>query len=345
MVVSLIQKGDRGLFIDAGGKLFFPDRSWKDVREGFAKDVKIVKDKGTYAFVTGTMLDVADIQLTSVNFDDGGCVYWSGETLGQKYLIEYNPRLYTDKYRVFVRVNNEDGVSTERVSMPPKNRKILEYLTERASVINVNEILIAQSQVLNFEDDALYANEMFKLLRKVRKDISCIGGRANVTIRVYNSSLVLVRTESSFSSYHHTVVYTYAGELGSGEFKSVNASVDADAMWEKADPLDMAELEDMALSYGVALGCNSTHTSFDERLSCKTFECKGNGVTVYAFNLNGYDLSWLSTEEAKPYIDLVDESFERLDVLKKRLGKLGVGADALSELNAAPWVFPFRVEV
>lgn len=67
MEVFFIQKGERGLVIDGGGKLLFPDRSWKGAREGFATDVKITKDKDTYAFVSGRMLDIADIDIYDID--------------------------------------------------------------------------------------------------------------------------------------------------------------------------------------------------------------------------------------------------------------------------------------
>ena len=63
---------------------------------------------------------------------------------------------------------------------------------------------------------------------------------------------------------------------------------------------------------------------------------------MYAFNMVGYDSSWFDTDEAQPYIDLVEDSFERLAYLKKRLAKTGVGLDKLSSLNVRRWLVTFE---
>lgn len=54
---QFISQGKRGLYFrDALGKIYFPDHSFKDACVGCVTDVKITKDKDTYAFFTGTMV-------------------------------------------------------------------------------------------------------------------------------------------------------------------------------------------------------------------------------------------------------------------------------------------------
>ena len=55
----LIQ-GYRGLYYSDGNKIYFPDRSWKDCKQGVYSDMHITVDKGTYAFVTGNPVNAID---------------------------------------------------------------------------------------------------------------------------------------------------------------------------------------------------------------------------------------------------------------------------------------------
>lgn len=98
----------------------------------------------------------------------------------------------------------------------------------------------------------------------------------------------------------------------------------------------------MAYDYRVSLNSSMLDRAFDSRLTSHVFECNGNGVVVYAFNLDGYDLDWLETEDAAPYVGLVDESLDRLSYLSKRLAKIGVGIDNLGKMNVKSWLFPFK---
>lgn len=343
MEVFFIQKGERGLVIDGGGKLLFPDRSWKGAREGFATDVKITKDKDTYAFVSGRMLDIADIGIYDIDICDDCASYWQGEVNGSKYILEYSANLRANNYRIFVRVQNEDGYSTERVSLPNKGYKTKNYLLEHAKPVDVDELLFSHAKELSFESDKQYANEMFKFLRRLYKD-SIVTGREplELEIRVYESSLLLVKFSDKYYHYDKHQIYSYVGELGKGEFKRVRIYCDTDQIWEKSGTLDLEELEGMAYDYGVSLNSSMLDRAFDSRLTCHVFECNGNGVVVYAFNLDGYDLDWLETEDAAPYVGLVDESLDRLSYLSKRLAKIGVGIDNLGKMNVKSWLFPFK---
>lgn len=343
--VRLIQQGDRGLFIANGNKLLFPDRSWKDAKVGFAADIEITNDKGTYAFVRGRMLETLPIELKNLPENSGEAIhYFKGAVGGHEFILEYlnGGTGIASGFRVDVRVKDGDCVSLERVLLVGRRNSAISYLSEKSKPISMMEVLTEGSQVLNFADDEEYAFEMFKFLQALY-DRSGYGGTVNCNLRVYNSSLIVVRYNFTHVSPSYEV-YRYIGEIGSGGFELFKGMFDAEieSLWNKSEPLDMTELADLAEDYRVCV----THqrlgdTAFDERLSCKEFEALANGVAVYAFNMNGYDRSWFSTPEAQPYIALVDESFERLNHLKKSLGKTGVGVDVVSKLNLRRWLMPF----
>lgn len=346
MEVRLIQKGERGLFIANGNKLLFPDKSWKDAREGFARDVEIVYDKGTYAFVRGKMLDTLPIDVSDVNIPlENSPHYRKGAVGGQEYLIEWCMNVKIDwGYRVFVRSDNPEGPSIETVRLVGKFSDVIEYLNNHADSIDMTDALGSYAQVLNFPDDESYAFTMFSLLQAVYED-NHVGSKIRVQLRVYNSGLVLLKHTYEWSSDAYEA-YEYVGELGKGSWHKMPnfPHACAEKLWAKADDIDMKELSDMAMYYKVCMSITRFgNKSFDERLVSNTFECMGNGVVVYAFNMKGYNKDWFDSDEAQPYINLVEESFERLAFLKKQLAKRGLGADKLSALNARGWLMPFTL--
>lgn len=345
MEVRLIQKGDRGLFISNGSKLLFPDRSWKDAKEGFAYDVEITLDKGTYAFVRGKMLQTTPIGVEDLMDSESiGSQYRSGTINGQDFLIEWRSGSSEfHGYRVFLRTEKDGNVSLERLIMVGKRDTSINFLAEYSKPIDMTEVLTKSSQVLNFDGDEEYAFEMFKLLNAIYERDS-FAGKVKVKIRVYNSSLAIVRHSYTYSRDTYEV-YRYIGEIGSGKFEMVPSlfSGVAEKLWEMGDDLDLRELTDFAMEYKVSVAYNRVNDrTFDERLNGRVFECSGSGIVVYAFNMQGYDKSWFETEEAQPYIALVEESFARLAYLKSRLAKTGVGIDKLSSLNVRGWLMPFE---
>lgn len=342
MEVRLIQKGDRGLFISNGNKLLFPDRSWKDAREGFAKDIEITLDKGTYAFVRGKMMDTLPITLDDI-FVQAGSYYRAGNFGGTDYIIEWTSGVRQDDgFRVHVKSQNDDSTSIERVRFVGKRLPELGMLQENATPVDITDALAARCQVLNFESDEQYAFEMFKLFQAVYQR-SEVGGRVKATMRVYNSSLVLVCHHFEFSGDSYEI-YKYDGELGFGDWVRMEnfPSRSCEKLWAKSDDLDLHEISDLAMDYKVCLGKKRYgDNSFDERLYSRVFECMGNGVVVYAFNMKGYGPEWFDTDEAQPYINLVEESFARLESLKHQLSKKGIGIDKLGSLSVRSWIMPF----
>lgn len=344
MEVRLIQRGDRGLFISNGNKLLFPDKSWKDAREGFARDVEITYDKGTYAFVRGKMMDTLPISVADVNIPTEKSPYYrSGKVGDQEFLVEWCSMVKADQgYRIFVRSDNSDGPSLETVKIVGRVSDTINYLNNLAAAVDITEVLARSAKELNFEDDEQYAFEMFKLLQYIYED-SAVMGRCRVELKVYNSALVLMRHIYEWTSDSYEA-FRYVGELGTGRWEKIPnfPHSSAEKLYAKADLIDMVELSDLAMDYKVCCARSRYgDKSFDARLSSKVFECMGSGVVVYAFNMKGYDRSWFDTEEAQPYIALVEESFERLAFLKKQLAKRGLGVDKLSGLNARSWVMPF----
>lgn len=342
MEVRLIQRGERGLFISNGNKLLFPDRSWKDAREGFARDIEVVLDKGTYAFVRGKMLETPQIELSDIQLNFG-VHYRVGEYAGTKFIIEWQSNINRDSgYRIFIKSQNEDGTSIETVKITGKRLPEVTFLSDFASSADVTETLVTSCSVLNFESDEQFAFEMFKLFQAIFER-SEVAGKVKATIRVYNSSLVLIRHHFQYTSDSYEV-YHYVGELGSGRWERMEGfpQSGAEKLYNKCEDFDMREVSDLAMDYKVCLARRRySDNSFDDRLVSRVFECMGNGVVVYAFNMKGYGPEWFETEEAQPYIALVEESFARLDSLKRQLSKRGIGVDKLVGLNVRSWIMPF----
>lgn len=57
-----IFRNEKGLYVKDKGRLYFTDRSFKDATEGFAY-VKILKEKESYGFITGSMVSKGDVDL------------------------------------------------------------------------------------------------------------------------------------------------------------------------------------------------------------------------------------------------------------------------------------------
>lgn len=89
---GILVKGDRGLYISDGKKLYFPERSFKEAREGFIKDVVVVKDMGTYAFIKGEMVegyettDEALKRLVKLLYQEG-VAFFTGNLKGVDYVL------------------------------------------------------------------------------------------------------------------------------------------------------------------------------------------------------------------------------------------------------------------
>lgn len=338
MNVRMIQRGDRGLFIANGNKLLFPDRSWKDAREGFAYDVEIVLDKGTYAFVRGKMLETLPIELDNLMGPiDTANRYRKGVLNGQEFILEWSPSMLQCGYRLFVRSTIP---SMECVQLPRRAVPVVDYLHTFSEPIDTITSLIENAPVLNFESDEQYFMEMVKFLRTVWSSSSGVRGGFEGIPHVYNSSIIIMKHEYRYSRDTY-VLYRYEGELGKGGFKSIDGVSTACMieLWENGEPLDLTEISEMALDYRVVVPFNRfSNRTFDTRLSSHEFKCMNSGVVVYAFNMSGYDFSWFETEEAQPYIALVEESFQRLESLKFKLAKRGLGIDKLSDLNVRNWL-------
>lgn len=92
---KVLLRGSRGLFLSDGNKIYFPDRSFSDADEGFVKNIKVVKDKGTYAFITGEMVrDVAmsDDEIHGIVKEWGGVNdlgFYQGRVLGTDVVMKY----------------------------------------------------------------------------------------------------------------------------------------------------------------------------------------------------------------------------------------------------------------
>lgn len=343
MEVRLIQRGDRGLFISNGNKLLFPDKSWTAAGVGFAKNIEIVKDKGTYAFVRGEMLETLPIGVDDmITKSTGFCQYRLGKVEGQPFIAEHWSGV--GGYRAFVKVEYEEGkTSIEEVKLVGRTHGAWNFLFECSKDVDMTEQIMKFCQVLNFQDDYEYFFTMVKLLQLLY-DKHGFAGRTKLHLRVYNSSLVCVEHGYTISMPDYAV-YRYVGEIGQGKWEKLeNLPYGEDKkLYQKAEDIDMQELSDMAMEYGVCIQYDKIgDRTFDERLSCKVFEGLGSGVVVYAFNMRGYGPEWFETEEAKPYMDLVDESFERLEYLKRRLAKTGAGVEKLTGFNLRGWLMPFE---
>lgn len=348
MEIRLIQKGDRGLLI-SNKKLLFPDRSWKDARVGFAYNLEVVLDKETYAFVKGTMLKTEPICGDDLMSVDGTWYRFGVLDDDSQFILEYDARCASkvnNGYRLFVKVKWDSCTSIETVTIPYRGREVIEYLVERSTELKKSELVRSRCNELNFEDDYTYAFEMFKLLRKIFSDGKTYGSMTNLEIRVFESRLTLVKHHYSYVG-DMIDIYGYVGEVGTGHFEELQGfgRVEINKLWEQSSELDLNEISDFAMEYKVCVGTGRLDRCFDDRLSCVTFSALESGITVYAFNMNGYGAEWFETEEAKPYIDLVYESFERLEYFKKQVCKKAgsKSLELISKMNVRKWLVPIEI--
>lgn len=98
---AFILRNERGLFISDGEKIYFPDRSFKDAEVGLVRNLKVTKDKGTYAFVTGEMV-------RGVKFSDGEKENIIKEKCGKRVSFFETTYLDTD---VLI-VADDEGISS-----------------------------------------------------------------------------------------------------------------------------------------------------------------------------------------------------------------------------------------
>lgn len=337
MKLSLVQRGDRGLFIEDGRRLLFPDRSWKDVKEGFACDVEVVNDKGTYAFVRGRMIETCPAK-----WIPQGCTY-QGVINGQEFFLKDGSN---GPCMAYVIVQGVDGVYTERFSPETKTMSWVRFLFRYAEQIDLVKDMIESAQPLNFEDDATYAFEMMKLLSEVSSDFRSYYNCPSIELRVYNSSIVTIKIKlSKYSDDRNIRMYRHVGEVGSGIWAKVNDVPDEQivGLFEKSDPVDLEEIIDLANEFHMCVDESRFSDCFDSRLSKKDMSFMSSGVTVYAFNLNVCSVDWVFSDAAAPYRDLVDESFIRFEMLRKQMGKIGGEASlkAMESLNLNKWLVPF----
>lgn len=96
MIMSgMLMKGSKGLYLSDGKKLYFPDRSFTDAEMGFVRNAKVVKDKGTYAFITGEM--VRNVPMTDsticdimVEYGEDAYAFFQGKLLGTDVVVKYS---------------------------------------------------------------------------------------------------------------------------------------------------------------------------------------------------------------------------------------------------------------
>lgn len=76
--VVYIFRNEKGLYTKDKGRVYFVDRSFKDADEGFAK-VVIVKEKETYGFISGEMLEGGnvDLNVSGTEMYRVGSSYWN----------------------------------------------------------------------------------------------------------------------------------------------------------------------------------------------------------------------------------------------------------------------------
>lgn len=158
---GILVKGDRGLYISDGKKLYFPERSFKEAREGFIKDVVVVKDMGTYAFIKGEMVegyettDEALKRLVKLLYQEG-VAFFTGNLKGVDYVLCRSQ--YYDKFfiggKLFLelprRVFEYSNVSRDMHYVNSKfvNEVIMEKWLERDSVSSTDSVYFFLTRIL-----------------------------------------------------------------------------------------------------------------------------------------------------------------------------------------------------
>lgn len=90
--IKLLEKGERGLFYSDGNRIYFPDWRWKDAKVGLFTDMKITKDKDSYAFITGKMVDPDFILGNAVDILDNLFLI----TVGEYFRKGHKVKVYED---------------------------------------------------------------------------------------------------------------------------------------------------------------------------------------------------------------------------------------------------------
>lgn len=206
---GILVKGDRGLFLSDGKKIYFPERSFKEAREGFIKDVVVVKDMGTYAFIKGEMVedckmtDEALKRLIKLLYSDGYAFY-TGNLNGVDYMLcrgmDYD-RFFI-KGKLFVelprRVFEYSKVSYDMCSVKNSviNDVILEDWLEKDSESSVDSIYFFLTRILS--EFGTFAT---------KEPIIVIGNR----LAVYKSQSAVFRLYQEKGSFNIKRLYFYGG--------------------------------------------------------------------------------------------------------------------------------------
>lgn len=159
---GVLVKGDKGLRLSDGKRFYFPVRDFKEAREGFIKDVVVVKDMGTYAFIKGEMVEECQMtgealkRVISLLYQED-CSFFTGNLKGVDYVLCRN--LYYDKIfidgKLFVelprRVFEHSKVSYDIHSVSSKiiNEVIMEKWLERDSGSSTDSIYFSLTKILS----------------------------------------------------------------------------------------------------------------------------------------------------------------------------------------------------
>lgn len=212
---GILVKGDRGLYISDGKKLYFPERSFKEAREGFIKDVVVVKDMGTYAFIKGEMVENCEMtdealkRLVKLLYQEG-VAFFTGNLKGVDYVLCRNQ--YYDKFfiggKLFLelprRVFEYCNVSRDMHYVDSKfvNEVVMEKWLESDSVSSTDSVYFFLTRIL-----AEFSTFPTK------EPITVIGDR----IAVYRSRNAVFRLSQGKDSFNIKRLYFHCSKEGIDE--------------------------------------------------------------------------------------------------------------------------------
>ena len=323
-------RGDRGLYYSDGKRTYFPDRSWKEAREGIFTDMEITRDKETYAFIRGTMVDLEYISLKEAFENtsyDRDMYYREVKFGGSNLIVKYQ---FSD-YTFIFKSGGKVIVSNLNTMDAPKNRadyvdKFLSEIYRRGTSVVVPLELISGELTVRTEDNTFLLS-CIRILHSLNR--RHLLGRVDVKeFRLLERDLILVDNVSRYGiqeQYIFSMVGDYEPQLvvQASKFSGVKTVA----------VLSYKELEDYCVSHYIYVGgifskgLTITHTL--------RFDNDKYDITAWNGSTYTFELEESSTKKA------IVQSFEELKAAQKSIGKYCRTPQAIEKLrglNPKPWL-------
>lgn len=335
-IYALVQ-GKKGLYFTDGVRIYFPDRKWTEAKLGFFTDLHVTIEKETYSFISGKMIETlplsAETFFEAQPFKLSSTYFYKllGDTM---MIIEKDCNGYWSAY-----VNTKNGIQqvfhTEDYVLGYE-RMYKEHYRRNC----FTDVLFKDRQSIDVTSQARhwYANncklteDMFMeaCIRLISKSI--LWGRNIVDFKLYDDSFIVVNYNCLSRNEKSQLVCVYSNNC---ELKEVN-NVDVKALGKVTKTLTKDTVEDYCIKNHICLGYGHT-TDFNSNVIEKTLSGFDVEVTIYAWSGSKFTTSMLDDKDT---VDIIEDSFSRLQATVKRIGKCCSGRmiQELQKFNPRPWL-------